>query len=395
LSFNGDIEQYSNLKNNYAGILKMRNKYSKIINLLVIGIILASAMFGCQTQKAPASISSITYVSTAISPPTGSDNRVIVDMFGRKSTVPSPINRVLCTGPVECTLVYLIAPEKLVGLAAGFNGDPPLVPEKYASLPVIGAWYGAQVGNYETFISYDPDIILEGKLENMPERQQKFGSIPVVGDDTGSDLLLNFEKCITFLGDLLDEQEKAAELNAFYLEAMQYVTRTVEKIPESEKVRVYYAEGLEGLNTEPNGSFHTNLITFCGGINVAEKIPLVPGYGMSEVSLENVLFWDADIIILGRATPEDLKETIMNDSGWRKLKAVQNEKVYLRPDNPFSIFDGPPGPCQILGMYWMIHTLYPEQTRDLDLNAKFKEFYSKFYHYDLTDDEVEYLLSST
>jgi iron complex transport system substrate-binding protein len=45
-------------------------------------------------------------------------------------------------------------------------------------------------------------------------------------------------------------------------------------------------------------------------------------------------------------------------------------------------------------MYWMINKLYPEQTKDLDLNAKVKEFYSKFFHYQLTDEEVTMLLSN-
>jgi len=324
----------------------------------------------------------------------GPNQQMIVDMFGRRLVVAKPINRVLCTGPVEATLVYLIAPDKLTALAAKFNGDPPLVPEQYANLPMIGAWYGAQVGNYETFLSYKPDIILEGKLENLPDRQVKFGSVPVVGDDTGSDLLLHFSSCITFIGKILEAQDQAADLNAYYAEAMQYVTKVVSQIPENEKVRVYYCEGLEGLNTDPVSSFHNNLIAFCGGKNVAENVASLPGAGMSQVSMENILLWDPDMIILGRATPVGLYQTIMSDSTWGQLRAVQNKQVFVRPDNPISIFDGPPGPAQILGMYWMVHTLYPERTTDLDLNAKFKEFYSKFFHYDLTDDEAAYLLAN-
>jgi iron complex transport system substrate-binding protein len=322
------------------------------------------------------------------------NQQIIVDMFGRKLVVAKPVNRVLCTGPVEATMVYLIAPDKLAGLVAKYDGDPPLVPEKYADLPVVGGWYGAMVGNYETFMTYKPDIILEGKLENLPDRQVKFGSIPVVGDDTGADLLLHFEKCFTFLGKILDADRQAVDLNVFYRDAMQYVNSVVSRIPQNQRVRVYYCEGLEGLNTDPVSSFHNNLIAFCGGVNVAENIPMLPGAGMSQVSMENILAWDPDIIIMGRATPVGLYRTILESPECGQLSAVKNRQVFVRPDNPFSIFDGPPGPAQILGMYWMVHTLYPEQTKDLDLNSKFKEFYGKFFHYDLTDDEVVYLLEN-
>ncbi len=380
-------------------MIKKHNK--KLVSLILLAVILIVITAGCQNQTPTANSLASSTASAAISPVSSGapaadkpGTQTIVDMFGRKLVVPKPINRVLCTGPVECTLVYLIAPDKLPALAAKFDGDPPLVPEKYANLPVIGAWYGAQVGNYETFMSYKPDIILEGKLENMPERQQKFGDIPVVGDDTGSDLLLYFQGCITFIGNILDAREQAAKLNAYYKDAVQYVNSVTARIPKGKKIRVYYSEGLEGLNTDPIGSFHNNLIDFCGGVNVAEKIPMVPGYGMSQVSMENILQWDPDMIILGRATPVGLYQTIMSSPLWGQLRAVQNKQVFVRPDNPISIFDGPPGPCQMLGMYWMIHTLYPELTRDLDLAAKFKEFYSQFFYYDLTDDEAAFLLAN-
>lgn len=369
----------------------MLKKYSKLISMVLVVAVLITCVNACKDQTTPITIPTTTSsVSQGVKPKTS----VIEDMYGRRITVPDPINRVLCTGPVEAELVYMIAPDKLIGLAAPYDGDSPLVPDQYLNLPVVGAWYGAQVGNYETFMSYKPDIVLEGKLENLPERQQKFGDIPVVGDDTGSDLLLNYQACITFIGNLLDAQASAASLNAYYTEAMQYVNSVVSQIPDNNKVRVYYAEGTDGLNTDPIGSFHNNLIAFCGGVNVANQIPMMPGYGMSQVSLENVLQWNPDMIILGRATPPGLYQTIMTDPVWGQLKAVQDKQVFVRPDNPFSVFDGPPGPAQILGMYWMVHTLYPNQTMDLDLNAKFKEFYSKFFHYDLTDDEVSYLLNN-
>lgn len=377
-------------------------KYLKLISLIVLAAAVLIPLAGCNS---PAAVTAVSPPSAALTQPaqssgdlgTGSSaakTRVIVDMFGRKITVPDPINRVLCTGPVETELVYLIAPDKLAGLSFQFDGNPPLVPDQYSSLPIVGGWYGAQVGNYETFMSYHPDIVLEGKLENLPERQQKLTPIQVVGDDTGSDLLLHFQDCINFVGNILDSRDQAAKLNAYYAAAMQYVTGVVSQITADQKVRVYYAEGLDGLNTDPVGSFHNNLIEFCGGTSVAENIPMLPGYGMSQVSLENVLLWNPDIIILGRATPDGLYQKIMQDPNWNQLKAVKNKQVFVRPDNPYSVFDGPPGPCQILGMYWMVHTLYPERTQDLDLNAKFKEFYSQFFHYDLSDDEVAYLLAN-
>jgi len=360
----------------------MKNRLSKIIPLLLISVILIISLFGCGT--------------TQTAEPT---TRVITDMFGRELTVPATINRVLATSPIEMELVYLIAPEKLCGLVFNFNGDPPLAPAKYTSLPVVGGWYGTQTGNYENFIATEPDIIIEGTQANIEERQEKFGSIPVVGIYAGSslsnmddDALTKYENEIRFLGELLDAEEQAASLITYYNDAMNYVNNVVAGIPDDEKIKVYYAEGKDGLSTDPTGSMHTRLLIFCGGINVAE-VPIKSGYGMAETSLEQILMWDPDMIIIGRGSQAALYQTVMTDSKWSELRAVKNGQVFLRPTNPYSWFDGPPGPCQIIGMYWMVHKLYPDKTTGLALEAKVKEFYAEFLHHDLTDAELAGLLA--
>ena len=349
----------------------------------------------------------------AVSAPTGSPKaapgnnpdalkRTITDMYGRKLTVPKTINRVLVAGPIEMELVYLLAPDKLAGLSFKFNGNPPLVPDKYRNLPVIGGWFGTQTGNYETFIAAGPDIILDSGHDegNILERQEKFGDIPVVGLRAGDkktnyadDALTSYETEMRFLGELLGAQAQAKKLISYYNEAMKYVTGVVSAIPVKDRIKVYYAEGKDGFSTDPAGSMHTRLLEFCGGVNVAQ-VALKSGFGMADASMEQILLWDPDMIIIGRGSQASLFNTIMTDPRWAQLRAVKNKRVTIRPDNPFSWFDGPPGPCQIVGMYWMVNKLYPDKTARLDLRSKVKEFYSNFFHYNLTDDELTRLLAN-
>jgi iron complex transport system substrate-binding protein len=387
--------------------LNMKNNITKLMIFISISLILLAGLIGCSSANAgQTSTHSTTTSSTSITTATSQSStpqpatRVITDMYGRTLTVPATINRVLTSGPIEMELVYLLAPDKLAGLSFTFNGKPAFVPEKYSSLPVVGGWFGTQTGNYETFIAAKPDVILEGTEANLKERQEKFGSIPVVGLYAGDkqsnytdDSLTGYEAEIRFLGNLLGVQTQAESLITYYQDAMNYANKIVLTIPDKDKIKVYYAEGKDGFSTDPVGSMHTRLLEFCGGINVAQ-VTLKPGYGMADASLEQIILWNPDMIIIGRGSQSTLFNTILTDARWSQLNAVKNKMVSIRPDNPLSWFDGPPGPCQMVGMYWMINKLYPDKTTGLNLNSKVKEFYSKFFHFDLTDNQLAQLLAN-
>jgi len=321
--------------------------------------------------------------------------RTIVDDAGRTVEIPATINKVLCCGPVECILTYMLAPEKLGGWCFLPNSTEgaDYYDTQYADLPVVGGWYGKSTGNYETFIALEPDIILTSDQATVEERQNNFGSIPVVCVNV-FDTYDAIPDSITKMGEILGVEEQAQKLIDYYNEAVEYVASVLVNISEEEKVTVYYAEGDGGLSTDPSGSQHTELIDFCGGLNVA-VVEDQTGYGMTSVSMEQILIWNPDIIIIGRAADATLYDEILSNPTWATVQAVKDGRVYRRPNNPFSWFDGPPGMNEIVGIYWMIQTLYPEQCTGLDLKAKVQEFYLDFYHYNLTDADYEALMANT
>ncbi len=358
----------------------MNKRIPKTIAILAAVVSLATLVASCggaQVATAPAT-------------------RTITDQYGTQLAVPGKINRIIATGPVETQLLYMLAPDKLVGLSSAWNGSPSYIPEKYRNITVIGNSSSGSF-NFESAVGTTPDVVLEGKTKNLETDRQKMGVIPVVGVNAGDDLLTMYEGEIRYVADLIGATKKADELMAYYTAAMDYVKKTVSAIPDAQKVRVYYAEGTDGLQTDAKGSWHTNLLQFCGGVNVA-NVQVSNTSQAVTVSMEQIYSWDQadpiDMIIIGRTSQATTYKAIMSSVDWQKLSCVQKGKVFVRPDNPTSWFDGPPGYGQILGMYWMVHTLYPDQTKDLDLNARVKEFYSKFLHYDLSDKEVAALLSN-
>jgi hypothetical protein len=56
--------------------------------------------------------------------------------------------------------------------------------------------------------------------------------------------------------------------------------------------------------------------------------------------------------------------------------------------------DGPPGPCQIVGLYWLVSILYPAQTTGLALNSLVMEFYTNFLNYPISTEQVTEMLQN-
>ncbi len=323
------------------------------------------------------------------------DTKTITDMTGRTVTVPAEITKVLGTSPPTTEAVYMIDPDVLIGLNFAFNSTK-YVPEKYRSLPNVGGQQMGNTLNYETFLAMNPDIILYGSSPGtnvsgtISDIETKLKPIPIVGVEDSTNAH-DYDTEITYLGELLNKEDQAAALNRFYKDVYEKVTTKVASIPEDKKVKVYYAEGPDGLKTDPEVSDHAQLIAICGGKNVAD-VKEKGGGGMTPVSLELVVSWNPELILAGDAK---FYQSVLSDPNWKDIDAVKNKQVYLIPNQPFGWIDRPPGVNRIIGIPWLAKVFYPDMFVDMDLAALIKEFYSKFYHYDLTDDEVKKIITSS
>lgn len=357
------------------------NKKSKIIILLLVVLVVAAV--GTHFFLTPSTVDTV-----------GSKN--ITDMIGRSIEIPASVDNVVATSPPMTTVLYMIAPDKLKAVNFQWSEDElKYVPSQYANLPVVGGWYGTQDGSYEEFIASEPDIIIEsideggdGDKSTVEERQQKFGAIPVVAvNDT-----TNVEKVgesILFMGEIVGAQDKANQLNDFNNKYLNMVHDRASKLSDSDKKTVYYAEGDDGLQTNPSHSAHGQLIDLVGGKNVVDSANQANTTTGVQVSIEQVISWNPDIII---TTDPEFYNSVYSDNNWAQINAVKNKEVYLSPLSPFKWFDRPVGANMIIGVPWAAKVIYPDDYKDIDMVSTTKEFYSNFYHFDLSDDNAKQIL---
>jgi iron complex transport system substrate-binding protein len=292
--------------------------------------------------------------------------------------------------------MYMLAPDMMVGWnISPTNLEKKYIPEKYRSIVGLGGWFGKNTtGNVEEIIKRAPDVVLSvGDVDSAAiaevERIQGLLHIPVVMVD-GS--LTASGDAFRYIGKLLKVEQRAEELASYCDGVVQEAKGVASRLADDRKVRVYYAEGPKGLNTDPSGSMHTEVLDLVGGVNVA-KVETQSDYGMSPVSLEQVLTWNPDVILVASDPAEEsnVYEQITTGADWSTIAAVKNKQVYQIPRGPFDWFDRPSSPSRILGIRWLGNLLYPD-LYPYDMKAEVKKFYSLFYHLDLTDTQLGELM---
>lgn len=322
--------------------------------------------------------------------------RSIVDMAGRTVAIPANIKKVYGASPTGTILIYTIEPDFLLGWNYYMDMEEvAFVVDKYRNLPVLGGWFGKETtANLEDLMRIKPDVIITMEDPPNPELADKIQAdtgIPVVLVDGN---INRMEEAYIFAGKVLNREERCTELAAYCHETMSLARQKKALIAGRKPVKVYYAEGSKGLETEPQGSWHAQLIEYVGGVNVA-GVNLSQGskLGRSPVSFEQILMWNPQVVLIGyfRQGETSSYAQITSDENWREVDAVQNHRVYEIPTQPFNWFDRPPGINRLIGIRWLGNLLYPD-VYVMDIRNEVRQFYSLFYHYKLTEQDLDKLL---
>lgn len=384
----------------------MRRSKKGLALLLALLLPLAMLLSGCAQSAGPAASAEAVPTQEAAGAETAQDavappeeaapqEREITDMAGRTMTVPLEIESVFSTGPAAAIYLYTLVPDKLLGWNYALNDiEKSIILEQYHDLPNFGQ---GDAVNYEAVIAAGPTIALnvtsinDGSIDASDALAEQLG-VPVVM--VSSDLL-DAPAVYRFMGELFGVEEQAEALAAYAEETFNAISSL--DIPNEEKVRIYYGNGEDSLETAPAGSSHGQIIDLVNAVNVAD-LELGDGSRV-QISAEQLLAWDPDVIIVNGEPKADMTgsaaaEAILADPLFATLKAVQNGAVYGTPNAPFSWVDRPPGSNRIVGMRWLSGLIYPEYL-DYDVDEAVREFFQLFYHVELSDEQLTQLYNGT
>ena len=259
-------------------------------------------------------------------------------------------------------------------------------------MPVIGQLYGGKGEiNLEELLAVAPQLVIDigeakdGMAEDLDALQQQTG-IPFVHIDAYLD---NTAEMFRIVGDLLGAEEQAEKLAAYWTTHFDMVNDILDEVGDS-KAELLYIAGDEGLNVIANGAYHSEVIDmFSNNIAIVEN-PSSKGTG-NEVDMEQLLMWNPQYLIFDS---ESIYDQVAERPEWQNMDAVKAGRYYEVPAGPYSWLGFPPSVQRILGMMWMEQLFYPEYC-DFDLKEAVTEYYSLFYHCELTDAQYEALVANS
>ncbi|NLW90141.1 MAG: ABC transporter substrate-binding protein [Syntrophomonadaceae bacterium] len=313
----------------------------------------------------------------------------LTDTLGRKVSVPRKIERVAClyafTGHVT---VMLGQGEKIVAVPGGLKRDVllnqicPTI--KNASVPSSN-----ESINIEELLRVKPDLVLinrqTGINKDETAKLDRF-DLPYLVIDFQS--MEEQRRAVNIIGKVLSAEKEALAYSEYYLDCIKRVSERVKDIPEDQRLRVYHSVN-EATRTDPPNSLPADWMKTAGLINVSVNQTLRLIEGKNFASLEQILLWDPEVILVNEP---GVAEYILKNTQWSSLNAVKTQKVYQMPVG-ISRWGHPGGLETPLALLWTAQLLYPEQFMDMDIKQESRTFYKEFFDLQVDDATLDRILA--
>jgi iron complex transport system substrate-binding protein len=317
----------------------------------------------------------------AAEPPT----HVVVDMAGRSVRVPARIERVVTLGSLPVLNSFVFAMGQGATLVNGLaDFAQPHWKFQLVFAPQIARLPAMQLPNrepnVEAILLARPDVVLTMHRAGVDLLART--GIPTIylawrePEDV--------KTCMTLLGEVFRRPEHAVRYRRYFDDTLARVRPALQPVPMSARPKVLYFH--PATLTQPR-LIAEWWIPAAGGISVTDDGRTAES---RTFSLEQVVLWDPDILIV--TGPNDVT-LLRSDPTFRRLKAVQNGRIYVVPVGAHTWANRTAE--QPLTVLWAAKTFHPERFATLDLAAETKAFYRDFFGYTATEAQIAEILSGT
>lgn len=357
----------------------MKHKFFKMATAICLLCLVFAFLAGCTSTEADPATTNTPADDTQETQDTAT--HIVVDSYGREVELPNEIESVVLTSsyPVYLSFVSVMGEQAKVvnGLPESFSRDTykfdMIFAPQIADAPTVMDSASGDV-SVEAVLALKPDVCLTSSEEMAQTLADK--GLAAVGIELSD--YDSFRDIYRIMGEIFNKQDVAEEYLAYLDETLQLVQERIGDIPEEERTRVLYFDKARMLRPNTVSEWW---IPAAGGVSVtADQADL------SQVNMDMEAVWKANPDVIIEMLAENVGE-IYADPLWADVKAVQDERVYNTPVG-----------CHLMGNWtseqpllilWAAQKFYPDKFADVDLVERFADFYSTFYHVDLTDEQIQ------
>lgn len=325
--------------------------------------------------------------------------RTIVDQVGNEVVLPQKIERVVIASvwPLASVYVLSMGTDKLVGL------DPAIISAAENSMLIKIAPEISEIEsgfskngymNAEELLKLNPDVVLYSS--GVPEDYEvaKQAGIPAVGFSLSIkdyNAIETINSWIELLEEVMGEDLSSSEYVEYGQEMQKMIGDKLKDLEESSKPTsmVIHKYSENTVNVPGSKTWADYWISASGGRNVAAEFE-----GTKTSNIEQIYKWNPDKIFITNfndALPEDIYNNKLCNVDWSKLTAYKNHSVIKLPLGMYRWYvtcsDSP------MMLLWLAKQQHPQLFEDVDFNKTMKEFYEKFYNFELTDEDIEQILN--
>jgi iron complex transport system substrate-binding protein len=238
----------------------------------------------------------------------------VTDDAQRTVEVPQPATRVVSLMPTVTDLIIAMGHSSRLIARTDYDVDP-----RIAHLPSTG---GGLTPSVEWLAAQKPELVISWPDNPSRSVVSRLHAVGVPTYAARTETIADALRTVKNLGVLLDAQSSADSLTTAITSALDSVRRAVAGL---KTVRVAYVLSIEPPTIAGPGTFIDELIQVAGGVNVFADV----GQLWPQVNLEEIVRRDPDVIVLARESGTDPQGLLAKRAGWRDLRAVRTNRVYV------------------------------------------------------------------
>ncbi|WP_137113549.1 ABC transporter substrate-binding protein [Mesorhizobium sp. GR13] len=321
-------------------------------------------------------------VAASLLPGTGFA-RDVVDMTGRKVTVPDVIERVVTIGavPVINSYVFAVGKAKTLAMALPSSFDPALSAFQFVFAPQLATNPQLQDANgpdLEKLLSVRPDVVLSFEQATADLLTRNGISVILLRIGTPDEVKAG----VALIAEALGNPEVGPKYAAYFDDLTARVAAKVAKIPEEKRPTVLY---MNPANMTQPHVIAEWWIPAGGGRSVTNDGRT---QNVLPLTTEAVVGANPDYIFVQQPSHVGV---LRADPVLSQLDAVKNNRVIVSPRGAHVW--GNRAVDLVLTPLWVATVLHPDAFPREELIAESKHFYSGFFKTELSNEQVEEILS--